>query len=236
MMCDAVVMYSPLDREAAEKFVTDSVSWFRPTISRPVEIKLFDDGAFMDSTHAVNCGALCFVYLTRNFVNDESMMSVLDYTISGSVMAGNWNIVPLYTEPKNATFRVPWTIGPLKGLRYYDQDQWFRSGFATTMTEAVNKRNRERGWGMAAVNWIAAPVPAPTSRYADQLAAAAASSPPPQTTTNVRPLSNLRPILSLPSGIVEEGRKTKMSLLKILINREVTGKNRRSWLNFWLEI
>ena len=141
MLCDAVVIYSQLDREAAEKFVRDSVGY----AGQPIEIRLFDDGQFRDPVHAVDSSALCFVYLTKNLVDDGSLMSVLDYVILRSVAAQNWKIVPLFTERRNETFRVPISLCSLKGIPYYGDDELYRRGFSALMNDAVNKRRRADG-------------------------------------------------------------------------------------------
>ena len=141
MLCDAVVMYSQLDREAAENFVRDSAGY----AGQPVDIRLFDDDQFRDPVHAVDSSALCFVYLTKNFVDDGSLRSVMDYVILRSVAAQNWNIVPLFTERKNETFRVPISLCSLKGIPYYGDEELYRRGFSKLMNDAVNKRRRAEG-------------------------------------------------------------------------------------------
>lgn len=149
MLCDAVVIYSGLDRAAAKKFVRDSPEY----AGMPVEIRLYDDDVlFRDPSHAVDSSAVCFVFLTKRFVEEDDtglMRLVTDELIPASVMNERWNVVPLFAERKGPAFRIPPSLNRLSGLPYYEEllgdgklSRRFRDRFAGLMREAVSRRRR----------------------------------------------------------------------------------------------
>ena len=108
-----------------------------------VRIQLYDDGNFANAKDAVNRSSLCFVYTTKNICDDAVVMHYVESGITVSLQAGEFKFVPVFTEKRDTTFRVPFAMVAMKGVRYYLNDRYYRAGVSALMREAVRKRVAE---------------------------------------------------------------------------------------------
>ena len=70
-------------------------------------------------------------------------MHYVESGITVSLQAGEFKFVPVFTEKRDTTFRVPFAMVAMKGVRYYLNDRYYRAGVSALMREAVRKRVAE---------------------------------------------------------------------------------------------
>lgn len=146
---DVLILYCEDDREEAQKFQTH----LREEITvknGPIKTLLYDD-AEMQAIHGSKIGHLekvvqrstyVFIFMTKNFIEDKwcefSSESCLMEAITNP--AKQWCVVPVYTEKRNTSFRVPMGLNTLKGINYYNNDRFYKNGVSRLIGDKIHVR------------------------------------------------------------------------------------------------
>ncbi|XP_053405498.1 uncharacterized protein LOC128558972 isoform X1 [Mercenaria mercenaria] len=136
---DVLILYCEEDREQAEKFQQH----LREEIdvpNGPVQTLLYDDAEMQaicgskiqHLAKGVERSTYVFIFMTKNFIDDKwcefSSESCLMEAITNPLK--QWCVVPVYTEKRNSSFRVPMGLNTLKGINYYNNDRFYKNGVA----------------------------------------------------------------------------------------------------------
>ncbi|KAL4228194.1 Transmembrane emp24 domain-containing protein 7 [Mactra antiquata] len=146
---DVLILYHEDDRPAAEKFRQHLMSDIKVE-NGPIKTMLYDDeemvaicGSLIGHLdQAVQRSTYVFIYMTKTFVSDKwcefQSESCLMEAITNPYKM--WCVVPVYTEKRNKSFRVPMGLNTLKGINYYNDDQFYRKGVARLIGDKINVR------------------------------------------------------------------------------------------------
>lgn len=142
MICDAVLLYAPEDREAVESFKENASHYAG---GKRVDILLYDDrNYFENEMHAVKLSGACLVYMTKKLIESKTLMNIVAVATEQSVLNDYHNVFPIYPEPKNTTFRVPMFLITFTGLLLYKSMDWFRNQFVEAMRHGRHLRETVR--------------------------------------------------------------------------------------------
>ncbi|XP_060570328.1 uncharacterized protein LOC132728666 isoform X2 [Ruditapes philippinarum] len=146
---DVLILYCEEDRKEAQKFQKHLREEI-PLSNGPIKTLLYDDSE-MQAISASMIGHLekvvqrstyVFIFMTKNFIDDKwcefSSESCLMEAITNPLK--QWCVVPVYTEKRNTSFRVPMGLNTLKGINYYNNDRFYKNGVARLIGDKIYVR------------------------------------------------------------------------------------------------
>ena len=153
---DVLILYAEDNRERAEKFRDHLINDIDIGEDGPVKAMLYDEAGLMSLSNlkighlaaAVERSTYIFMYLTKEFTKDKWMEFSSESCLMEAITNPDkqWCVVPVYTERRNTTFKVPMGLNTLKGISFYNNDKYYRQGLARLIVDKVKvrKRNNER--------------------------------------------------------------------------------------------
>lgn len=159
---DVLILYHEKDREEALKFRDHLIEEIDVGEKGPVKAVLYDEAELEalctrkigHLSKAVERSTYVFVFLTKNFVT----CSWMEFSSESCLMEAitnpdkQWCVVPVYNEKRGATFRVPMGLNTLKGISYYNNDQYYKKGVASLIKDKLyvrinaDKNQRQEQW------------------------------------------------------------------------------------------
>jgi len=153
---DVLILYAEENREEAVKFRNHLITDIDIGEDGPVKAMLYDEAGLMSLSNsklghlaaALERSTFVFMYLTKEFTEDMWMELSSESCLMEAIEnpKKKWCVVPVHTERRNATFKVPIGLNSLKGISYYINDKYYRQGLARLIGDKVKvrKRNNER--------------------------------------------------------------------------------------------
>lgn len=145
---DVMVLYSEDDIKAVEIFKNHLEKDIILPDKRRVDVVLYDEFrlsglSFENLDRAFDKCSFTFVFLTKSFVENTwckiTSESCLMKTIHCNKQKG-WRVVPVYTKRlAESDFCVPMGLNALKGVNYYNNDEYYRKGVARMILENRKK-------------------------------------------------------------------------------------------------
>ena len=85
-----------------------------------------------------------FIFVTKQFTDDSWMEFSSEACLMEAITnpSKQWCVVPVYTERKGTTFRVPMSLNTLKGINYFTNDRFYRKGVAALINGKIKERVR----------------------------------------------------------------------------------------------
>lgn len=148
---DVLILYCEEDRAAAERFKSHLINEIE-VADGPVLTLLYDDAEMQSIcgskiqhlAKGVERSTYVFIFMTKNFIDDKwcefSSESCLMEAITNP--AKQWCVVPVYTEKRNSSFRVPMGLNTLKGINYYNNDKFYRNGVSRLIGDKISVRKQ----------------------------------------------------------------------------------------------
>lgn len=148
---DVMVLYSENDYSDAEKFRAHLENEIFPENPGKIKAVLYDgpeleglsssklqhlDGGFQRCTFT-------FVFLTSQFVECDWCNLSSENCLMEAIYnkEKKWCVVPVYTVQRNkADFRIPMGLNSLKGINYYNSDDFYRKGVRRLIGDKIIKR------------------------------------------------------------------------------------------------
>lgn len=140
MLLKVLILHAPDDKAEVTLFlrqVEEIMSDYQ------VNLTLFSDDKNIDKFNDIVKGThivLVFmteIFCTRHWANYNSTITV-NSMLSGS---GPAILVPIFTATRaQAKFKVPLGLNCLKGLRYCDQDEFYRKSVRKTLTGVIEQK------------------------------------------------------------------------------------------------
>jgi hypothetical protein len=148
---DVMVLYSENDYLDAEKFRAHLEKDIFPEDPGKIKAVLYDgpeleglsssklqhlDGGFQRCTFT-------FVFLTSQFVECDWCNLSSENCLMEAIYnkEKKWCVVPVYTVQRNkADFRIPMGLNSLKGINYYNSDDFYRKGVRRLIGDKIIKR------------------------------------------------------------------------------------------------
>lgn len=162
---DVLILYCEHDREAATEFRSHLIKEIDVGSKGPIKVVLYDEAELealsnMKIGHlgkAVERSTYVFIFLTKNFIDDKWMEFSSESCLMEAITNPNkqWCVVPVYTERRNTSFRVPMGLNTLKGINYYNNDKFYRKGVAALILGKIQeRRNSEKKHRVSQMKWI----------------------------------------------------------------------------------
>ncbi|WAQ98041.1 hypothetical protein MAR_022414 [Mya arenaria] len=149
---DVLILYHEGDRDKAIEFRDHLINDIDIGQEGPVKAMLYDEAGLQalstmqigHLTKAVERSTYIFMYLTKAFTKDTWMEFSSESCLMEAITNPDkqWCVVPVYTERRNQTFRVPMGLNTLKGISYYNNDKFYRNGLARLIGDKVKVRKR----------------------------------------------------------------------------------------------
>ena len=149
---DVMILYSDDDRKAVEIFKDHLEKDIISSDRRPVDAILYDEFrlsglSFENLDRAFDKCSFTFVFLTKSFVENTwckiTSESCLMKTIHNKQKG--WRVVPVFTKRRaESDFDIPMGLNALKGINYYENDEYYRKGVARMILDARKKVGRDK--------------------------------------------------------------------------------------------
>lgn len=149
---DCLILYAEEDRSGAEVFRQHLINDIHIKKHGPVIALLYDcpeltslaGGKISHLAESVKRSTYILMYLTENFVKDKWMEFSSESCLMESIYnpLKQWCVVPVYTKRRNSNFVVPMGLNSLKGINYYNNDEFYRNGVARLIGDKVYVRVR----------------------------------------------------------------------------------------------
>ena len=154
---DVMILYAEDDRELATKYRDHLQSDIILENNRRVTAVLYDDeemvslaGSKLRSlAYGFQRCTFAFIYLTKSFCQCEWSAMSSEECLMESIYnpEKKWCVVPVYTVSRaKADFKIPMGLNALKGVNYYNDDDFYRRGLRRLIGDKVMVRlhkNRE---------------------------------------------------------------------------------------------
>lgn len=149
---DVMILYSPTDFKAAEKY-REHLKSLEMESGREVRAVLCDDSEleslaaskFQHLDEAFKRCTFAFVFLTKQFCENEWCQLSSEECLMESIYnpKRKWCVVPVYTiQRSKADFRVPMGLNSLKGVNYYNNDEFYRRGLKKLIGDKLYIREK----------------------------------------------------------------------------------------------
>ena len=150
---DALILYAEEDRDAAEKFRLHLMHEIDIGPYDKVKAMLYDcpelttlSGSQIGQLAlAVERSTYVFMYLSKHFVKDKWMEFSSESCLMTAIydVDKQWCVVPVYTEKRSkCTFKIPMGLNSLKGINYYNNDEFYKRGVARLIKDKVPLRKQ----------------------------------------------------------------------------------------------
>lgn len=154
---DVMILYAEDDRELATKYRDHLQKDIILEGGRHVQAVLYDDeelvslaGSKLKSLeYGFQRCTFAFIYLTKSFCQCEWSALSSEECLMESIynLEKKWCVVPVYTVSRSkADFKIPMGLNSLKGVNYYNDDDFYRRGLRRLIGDKVMvrlKKNRE---------------------------------------------------------------------------------------------
>lgn len=155
---DVMIIYCEEDREKAEAYKDHLNNDIKTKAGKHIKAVLFDDAEleslagskFAHLEKAFERCTFAFVYLTKEFCeNDDGWCRVSSEECLMKAIYDKdkkWCVVPVYTVQRNkADFKIPMGLNALKGVNYYNNDEFYRRGLTKLLGDKLFVReNNEK--------------------------------------------------------------------------------------------
>ena len=163
---DGMVLYAEPDRPKVMDFLKHLHSDIRLKDGDPIKCVPYDgeelsglSGLEFDQLDkAFGRCSITFMFITKTFVNDVwckiSHESVLMRMIRDKHL--QWRVVPVYTKRlDDCDFNIPMGLNALKGISYYQNDEFYRRGVSSLIEKTVSeRREKERRLLRQRSDWL----------------------------------------------------------------------------------
>ena len=163
---DGMVLYAESDRPKVIVFLKHLHSDIRLKNGDPIKCVPYDGEElsglsglkFEQLDMAFGRCSITFMFITKTFVNDIwckiSNESVLMRMIRDKHL--QWRVVPVYTKRlDDCDFNIPMGLNALKGISYYQNDEFYRKGVVTLIEKTVpERREKERRLRRERSDWL----------------------------------------------------------------------------------
>lgn len=152
-----MLLYSEDDRGVTEDFKHHLENDIFPEKPGKIKAVLYDgpefEGLSASKLQHLEAGfkrsTFTFVYLTKQFVECDWCALSSETCLIEAIYNKDkkWCVVPVYTVQRNkADFRIPMGLNSLKGINYYNPDEFYRKGVRRLIGDKIVKReeNEER--------------------------------------------------------------------------------------------
>lgn len=154
---DVMILYAEDDRELATKYRDHLMNDIVLEGGRRVMAVLYDDeelvsiagGKLKSLDYGFQRCTFAFIYLTKSFCQCEWSTLSSEECLMESIYnpEKKWCVVPVYTVSRSkANFKIPMGLNSLKGVNYYNDDDFYRRGLRRLIGDKVMVRltkNRE---------------------------------------------------------------------------------------------
>lgn len=154
---DVMILYAEDDRELATKYRDHLMKDILLEGGRHVKAVLYDDeelvsiagGKLKSLEYGFERCTFAFIYLTKSFCQCEWSTLSSEECLMESIYnpEKKWCVVPVYTVSRSkANFKIPMGLNSLKGVNYYNDDDFYRRGLRRLIGDKVMVRlakNRE---------------------------------------------------------------------------------------------
>ncbi|XP_063435473.1 uncharacterized protein LOC134716410 isoform X2 [Mytilus trossulus] len=148
---DVMVLYSEADYQEAEHFRDHLEKDIFPTEPGKIKAVLYDgpeleglsSSKLQHLDHGFQRCTFTFVYLTKQFVECDWCSLSSETCLMEAIYnkEKKWCVVPVYTVQRNkANFRVPMGLNSLKGINFYNADEFYRKGVRRLIGDKIYKR------------------------------------------------------------------------------------------------
>jgi hypothetical protein len=148
---DVMVLYSENDYLDAEKFRAHLENDIFPEEPGKIKAVLYDgpdlEGLSSSKLQHLDAGfqrcTFTFVFLTSQFVECDWCNLSSENCLMEAIYnkEKKWCVVPVYTVQRNkADFRIPMGLNSLKGINYYNSDDFYRKGVRRLIGDKIIKR------------------------------------------------------------------------------------------------
>ncbi|XP_052101369.1 uncharacterized protein LOC127735283 [Mytilus californianus] len=148
---DVMVLYSEADYHKAEEFRAHLEKDIFPNEPGKIKAVLYDgpelEGLSASKLQHLDHGfqrcTFTFVYLTKQFVECDWCSLSSETCLMEAIYnkEKKWCVVPVYTVQRNkADFRVPMGLNSLKGINFYNADEFYCKGVRRLIGDKIYKR------------------------------------------------------------------------------------------------
>ena len=148
---DVMILYSEVDREAAEEYKEHLQRDILLEKGHRVKCVLYDDDDMISlagsKIKALEYGfqrcTFAFVYLTKSFCDCEWCAFSSEECLMEAIYnkEKKWCVVPVYTVARNkADFKIPMGLNSLKGVNFYNNDDFYRRGMRRLIGDKLHVR------------------------------------------------------------------------------------------------
>ncbi|CAC5378230.1 unnamed protein product [Mytilus coruscus] len=148
---DVMVLYSEADYQEAEYFRAHLEKDIFPNEPGKIKAVLYDgpelEGLSASKLQHLDSGfqrcTFTFVYLTKQFVECDWCSLSSETCLMEAIYNKDkkWCVVPVYTVQRNkAEFRVPMGLNSLKGINFYNADEFYCKGVRRLIGDKIYKR------------------------------------------------------------------------------------------------
>ncbi|VDI37585.1 Hypothetical predicted protein [Mytilus galloprovincialis] len=148
---DVMVLYSEADYQEAELFRDHLEKEIFPNEPGKIKAVLYDgpeleglsSSKLQHLDHGFQRCTFTFVYLTKQFVECDWCSLSSETCLMEAIYnkEKKWCVVPVYTVQRNkADFRVPMGLNSLKGINFYNADEFYRKGVRRLIGDKIYKR------------------------------------------------------------------------------------------------
>ena len=152
---DVMIMYaneSDEDREKATEY-RDHLNGIELDNGQKIKSVLYDDDELygLEGTHfghleqAFERCTFAFVYLSKKFCEDMWCKLSSEECLMRTIYEPEkkWCVVPIYTTPRSKTpFRIPMGLNSLRGVNYYNNDEFYLRGIKKLIGDKTYKREK----------------------------------------------------------------------------------------------
>lgn len=148
---DVMILYAEDDRELATKYRDHLMNDIVLEGGRKVMAVLYDDeelvsmagGKLKSLDYGFQRCTFAFIYLTKSFCQCEWSTLSSEECLMESIYnpEKKWCVVPVYTVSRSkANFKIPMGLNSLKGVNYYNDDDFYRRGLRRLIGDKVMVR------------------------------------------------------------------------------------------------
>ncbi|KAL3865804.1 hypothetical protein ACJMK2_043155 [Sinanodonta woodiana] len=148
---DVMVLYSEENQKDAHEFCQHLRSEITLKNGESVKAVLYDceELTSLDASklkHLEKSLERCtyvFIFMTKEFCEDKWMALSSEECLMKAIYdeEKRWCVVPVYTvSRRNAKFKIPMGLNSLKGINYYNNDQFYRNGVSRLIEDKLYQR------------------------------------------------------------------------------------------------
>ncbi|XP_052274335.1 uncharacterized protein LOC127874181 [Dreissena polymorpha] len=149
---DVLILYHENDQQNAAEFRDHLVNDIQLKHREKVRALLYDEGELIalnnrkigQLSDAMNRSTYVFIYLTKEFVKDKWMEFTSEVFLMEAIENPDkqWCVVPVFTEKRNGTFKIPTGLNILNGLNYYNKDQYYLKQVTCLIESRIQSRKK----------------------------------------------------------------------------------------------